>query len=360
MPKLYGRDWTRAEIQQYVPNLDQIAGVRPSTLRGGRADGVEAVDVTTGSGFEFTVTPGRGMDISRARYNGINLGWRSRTGEVNAAFFEPPDMGWSRGVVGGLLTTGGLTYMGSPSVDNGEALGIHGRASYIPASNVTADAAWDGDDYKMRVRGKVSEVAMMGPEVVLTREISTAMGAKSFTIRDEVENRTYIRVEHMVLYHFNFAFPILTENTRLIVNSLEVTPRDPDSVAFFDRHDRFEKPEVARPHRLYYHRVKPDADGMAHSMLLNEVGGKPLAVYLSYTEAVLPWLINWKCMQAGDYVTSMEPANAWVAGRAEERAAGRLHFLEPWEKVNYEITFGVLDGDAEIDAFIAQHGMKRP
>jgi hypothetical protein len=360
LPKLYGRDWTRSEIQQHVPNLDQIARVRPATLRGGRAEGVDVVEVATGSGFQFTVVPGRALDISHASYNGIPLCWRSYTGEVAASFFEPEGLGWLRGAFGGLMSTGGLTYMGSPSADQEQALGIHGRASYLPASNVWADAAWEDDAYRLWVRGKLTEAAGLGPNLVLTREIVTEMGGSHFVIRDTVENCTYQRVEHMILYHFNIGFPVLSETARLMVNSLEATPRDKDSIAGLDHWDRFEAPLAGRPHQLFYHRVQPDSSGRAHVMLvgMQNLAAGPMAVYLSYTHATLPWLVNWKCMRAGDYVTGIEPANAWVEGRAVEREAGRLRFLDPWQKVSYEVEFGVLSGESEINAFAQQHGLK--
>lgn len=357
MPRLYGRDWSRLELQEHVSNIDQLAYIRPAVLRGGRAEGVEVMDVATGSGFQFTVVPGRALDISHASYRGVPLCWRSYTGEVAAPYFEPEGMGWLRGAFGGLMATGGLSYMGSPSVDKGEALGIHGRVSYLPASRVGADAAWDGDTYRMWVHGKVEEATSLGSNLVLTRDITTEMGANSFVIRDTVENCSYERAEHMMLYHFNLGFPLLSDKTRLLVQSLEVTPRDDDSAAGLDSWNRFDYPLPQRPHQLFYHRVRPDSGGKAHVVLdaRQDLGDGPLAVYLSYSYASLPWLINWKCLQSGNYVTGIEPANAWVQGRNVEREMNRLRFLEPWERVSYEVEFGVLVGEEEIRSFTERH-----
>ncbi|MFN8380189.1 MAG: aldose 1-epimerase family protein [Anaerolineae bacterium] len=362
MPTLYGQEWSRSDIQQYVSNIDQIASVRPAVLRGGRAEGVEVVEFATGSGFQFTVVPGRGMDISHASYNGIPLCWRSYTGDVAASYFEAEGMGWLRGSFGGLMSTGGLNYMGAPSLDEGTELGIHGRANYLPASHVWSDAEWDGDCYRMWARGKVAEAASLGPNLVLTREISTELGAHHLVIRDTVENCTFERVEHMMLYHFNFGFPVLSDCSRIVARSLEVTPRDPDSLPGLEHWDRFEPPMAGRPHQLFYHRLQPDDQGKAHVMLLGmqTFNREPIAVYLSYTHETLPWLINWKCMQAGNYVTGIEPANAWVQGRAEERSAGRLQFLDAWQKVSYEVEFGVLPNRAAIEAFAENHQLRLP
>ena len=58
---------------------------------------------------------------------------------------------------GGLLMTCGFTQAGGPGTDNGEELGLHGRAHHLAARHVSATADWDGDDYVMRVRGVVEE-----------------------------------------------------------------------------------------------------------------------------------------------------------------------------------------------------------
>jgi hypothetical protein len=357
MPQIFGKQLSRREIQQYVPDPSQIASVQRATLSAGRAEGVEIVTFRTGSGFEFVTAPGRALDIVSASYQGVPLHWHAFPGPTHAAYFEPPGMGWLRGYAGGLLTTGGLTYMGSPSTDRGEELGIHGRISYVPASHVWADSDWDGDDYRLWVRGKIAESAALGPHVVMTREISTTLGASHFTIRDTVENRTHYPIEHMMLYHFTIGYPVLSESSRLLMNSVEVVGRDDASNAALDTWDRFEPPLAGREHQLFYHRLQPDADSKAHVVLLGMQDTTPLAVYLSYHQDPLPWFANWKCMQAGDYVTGLEPANAWVQGRAVEREAGRLRFLGPWESLSYEVEFGVLHGTEEITAFTVEHGL---
>jgi len=361
MTILYGKQWSREEIQRYIPDMSQVARIQPSTMREGRAEGVDVVEIATGSGFQFTVLPGRGLDISHASYQGIPLCWRTPVGEAAASYYEPQGSEWHRTAFGGLMSTGGLSSMGSASVDQGKAYGHHGRASNIPASNVWADAAWEKDQYRLWVRGKVAEVEALGTNLVLTREISTELGASHFIIRDRVENRTFARAEHMMLYHFNIGFPLLSANARLLLNSEHIEPRDAGSIAARERWDRFEPPAVGRPHQLFYHKLRPDQEGKTHILLagMPDYAEGPIAVYLSYTHETLPWFVNWKSMIAGDYVTGIEPANAWVEGRAAEREAGRLRFLEPWESVDYEVQFGVLAGLQTINEFAETHGLPR-
>ncbi len=361
MPMLYGKQWSREELQRYAADMSQLASVQRTTMREGRAEGVEMVEFATGSGFNFRVLPGRGLDISHASYHGIPLCWRTSVGEAAASYYEPEGGAWHRTAFGGLMSTGGLSAMGSTSVDEGQAFGHHGRASNIPASSVWADAEWEGDAYRMWVRGKVTEAEALGTNLVMTREISTELGASHFTIRDRVENRTFQRAAHMILYHFNIGFPLLSDKSRLLTNSQEIIPQNETSKVEFDRWDRFEGPKVGRPHQLFYHKLRPDHEGKVHIILagMPDYATGPIAAYLSFTHDTLPWFANWKSMIAGDYVTGIEPANAWVEGRAAEREAGRLRFLEPWEAVEYEVQFGVLAGLPAINEFAEVHSLPR-
>src|SRR5260370_30434008 len=161
MAQLLGQHWTRAALLERVGDVSQLGGARLVTFVDGPETGVLAAELRTGSGLTFSVLPGRGMDIGFAEYRGMPLCWRSSTGEVAAAFYEPAGEGWLRGFSGGLMATCGLTTAGWPSNDNGQALPLHGRASYLPAPNVHVDGDWDGDDYVMWVQGRTRETAVV-------------------------------------------------------------------------------------------------------------------------------------------------------------------------------------------------------
>ena len=208
-------------FSSYVPDLSQLARLQRSTLREGRAEGVDTVEITTGSGFQFTVLPGRGLDISHASYRGIPLCWRAFAGEVAAPYYEPEGWDWQRTAFGGLDEHGRAVLDGVASVDGGE-----GARAFTVASATSRQATsgrmrrWEGDDYRLWVRGKVAEAEALGTNLVLTREISTELGASHLTIRDHVENRTFARAEHMMLYHFNhWLSRCFRETARLLVNS---------------------------------------------------------------------------------------------------------------------------------------------
>ena len=90
MPQLFGRHYTRADLERRVGRLDQIAGITPVELVDGRSRGVRAFDVATGSGFAFTAIADRALDVAeRPRYEGISLSWLSSNGIVSPAYCEP-------------------------------------------------------------------------------------------------------------------------------------------------------------------------------------------------------------------------------------------------------------------------------
>ncbi len=139
MPMLFGDNLSREEVLQRVGSIGQIAGVRPFRYTDGRADGVKAADVRTGSGLGFTVLLDRGMDIAHAEFAGKPVSWDSKNGVAAPGFFERPGQDWLRTFGGGLLTTCGLIQVGPPNVDGGEELGLHGRISHLPAERFDFD-----------------------------------------------------------------------------------------------------------------------------------------------------------------------------------------------------------------------------
>src|SRR5947207_1207213 len=81
MPTLWGRDWTREELEARVGDMRQVAGVRLVELGDGRERGARAAQFHTGTGFRFLVLIDRGLDISQADYCGRALAWQSMTGD---------------------------------------------------------------------------------------------------------------------------------------------------------------------------------------------------------------------------------------------------------------------------------------
>ncbi len=357
MANLFGRQYSRNELLQKVGDISQIAGVKRYTLTEGRSVGLEAIDFRTGSGFAFTVLPGRSMDISFADWRGIPLCWRSQTGDVAAPYYEPEGLGWLRGFFGGMVATCGLTQAGAPCVDGGEALGLHGRVGYIPATNVAADGEWEGDEYLMWARGKVREAMVFGPNLLLTRRVAARMGESRLFIEDTVQNLAFEPTPHMIIYHINAGFPVVDEGAELVAPSRQVTPRDDVARAGVADYRIVYPPRPGFAEQVFYHELGTDAAGYTLFGIVNRgfQRGQGIGVYVRCRPEQLPTLVEWKMNGAGTYVMGIEPTNgSGAGGRAWEREQGKLQTLEPGEIRSYQLEIGALTSQPEIEAFERQ------
>jgi hypothetical protein len=314
----------------------------------GTEDGVEQIEVRTGAGLTYFVTPARGLDISLAKFGDVPLSWQSSSGDVHPAYFDPRGTEWLRTAAGGLLMTCGLTQAGHPCEDEGVELGLHGRAHHLPARHVVAEGHWQGDEYDVRVGGFIEETAIFGDHMRLSREIRSRLGENRIVIRDVVENLGFETTPHMLLYHFNFGFPLLGEDTRLMFPSARVVPYKPEIP--LEGFDRWEAPEPGYRERVYYHedlattRDAATQEDRATALIENPrfplAGGQntcDLTMSLTWSTKNLPRLLEWKNPGEQVYVLGIEPANCRVPGRATERESGTLVMLEPGESLTYDL-----------------------
>ena len=350
MAKVFGSEYSKDELLKRVGDISQIAGVRSVVLDDGTERGVRAVEFRTGSGLNFTALADRGLDISGAEFNGQSLAWRSAGGDTSPAYFEPEGLGWLRSFPGGLVITCGLTYAGATTVDQGKELGLHGRVSNLPASNVYADAEWQGDSYVMWAQGKVRETFVFGPNVEMTRHISAKLGEPRLWIHDKVTNHGYEEIEHMMLYHCNIGFPVVDEGSRLIAPVAECRPRDEVAEDGKEKYAEFPAPTAKWAEKVYYLEMAADSDGMVTAALVNPKfnNGQGFGIYMKYPKRELPKFIEWKNPGEGTYVVGMEPANCLVEGRAKERERGTLQFLKPGETREYHLEIGVITSQDKI------------
>ena len=351
MVTLYGRTYTQRELLARVGSVAQIGGVREVVLQDGHARGARAAEFETGTGLTFSVLLDRGLDIAAAKYRGASLAWESATGPSHPAYFEREGLGWLRTFHGGLVTGCGVTAAGAPSTDEGEALGLHGRLSHLPASGAWVDGGWRGDEYEMWARGRMRQAVVFGENVTLTRRIWARLGESRLFLRDVVTNEGFATVPHMLLYHCNFGFPLLDEGAELIAPSRQVTPRDDVAAPGLDGHARFEAPVEGYAEQCFFHEMAADDEGYVTALLANRGfdGGRGLGAYLRYRQDTLPRFTQWKMVGQGEYVTGLEPANCLVEGRDIDRERGILQFLEPGETRTYELEIGVVDGTDAID-----------
>ena len=342
MATLFGRSLSRKEIQRLTGDLLQLAGVRMLELQDGHERGVRIAEVRTGSGLHFQVTLDRGMDIGMADFRGIPLTWRSPSGDVHPARFEPAGLGWRRSFPGGLVTGCGLTTAGAPSRDDGEDVGLHGRLSHTPATGVHATTVWEGEECFFELEGTMRESTIFGANLTLARSIRVALGQSRITLRDRVCNEGFDRTPLMMLYHINLGWPLLSRSARLVLRGDSARPRDQDAAPGLAHCLSFEDPQPGWREQVFYHELEADAEGFARAALVNEELALGLAV--RYRVKELPRFTEWKMTGESTYVVGLEPANCLVEGRAAERAAGTLRMLAPGEQEEFLLELDVLSG----------------
>lgn len=344
MVDAFGIKLNKEELLERVSSMSQIAGTRVFKYTEGKAAGVRAVEVNAGMGLSFTVLLDRGMDIGEAYYKGIPIAWKSKVGVIAPTYFENQGHQWLRDFYGGLLTTCGLIQVGEPCEDEGVYHGLHGRISHTPAEKYSIDEYWDGDDYIIKVTGKMRETIIYGENLTLTREIKCVYGKKKIYVKDIVENEGYNESPFMIMYHVNQPFPIVSENSRLYSSAIKVEPQQ----EWADDYRVLSKPVPGYRYQTFIHTMPKERDRVYYAIINEEL---KLGVYLGYDPKALPVGNEWKMLGQQDYVAAMEPSNTYNVGIAESRKQGWLPKLKAKEKSEINLEIGVLEGEAEIEDF---------
>ncbi len=353
MAEYLGRTWKKQELISMIGDPQQIGGITRSTRDDGKAAGVQTLQVNTGGGLQFTVLPGRGMDIAGAYFEGRALGFLSPTGITSPAYYDEPGLAWLRSFYAGLLTTCGIANAGAPSVDQGKPFGLHGRISNAAAEDVSVVQDWDGDEYRLAVKGRMREAEAMGENLILTRSIETKLGARSFTLEDRIENRGFEEQPLMLLYHINFGFPLLGPKARVVGPIKETLARDEEARQNKGIEEAFIFPEPIQGYqeKVFFHKLAADDRGNTFIALLNrDIGnGTPLGIVLRFNTNELPQLTEWKMPRKGFYVMGLEPGTVTPIGRGVLRERNELPVLAGQAEYSTRIHFEVVASVAEMD-----------
>ncbi|WP_344680125.1 aldose 1-epimerase family protein [Saccharopolyspora taberi] len=324
---------TPGQLRQRVGSLAQVAGIDRFCEEDGLARGARRFQVRTGSGLVFDVLPDRGLDLGAASFRGVPLAWISPAGHVAPGHAEHAGAGWQRTFGGGLLTTCGLDQFGAPSTDGGQDFGLHGRASSTPAQQVNAVA-----DGRLEVTGRLRQTRLFGENLVLDRTIASGIGSRAITVTDTVTNDGFQSQPHMLLYHMNLGWPLVSPAAVLRVPGSRPVARDADAERGLDFWDRFTEPDPGFAEQVFRHDFA-EAGPVEVRLENPELG---LALGIRFDTRQLPGLFQWKMLGAGSYVLGVEPANCRViAGRGAARAEGELPVLEPGESRSYSVSVEV-------------------
>jgi hypothetical protein len=332
--------------QDKVSNHHQLGGIETSILDNGAGKGVRIAWINTGSGLRFKVVLDRAMDIAEAFYNKHSLAWISHLGVTPSDLSVISGTNWLNGFGGGLLTTCGLTHTGGPEKDEYGERGVHDRISHIRAmveSIVQPDL--NKGNLRMSITGRMLQYSMFGPQLELKRTISAILGTSKITIEDEVTNLGNEPAPHMLLYHFNFGWPLIDEGTEISAPGVwKSRGRDSDNILFNSNNDYKKCKAPIDAHNkggesVAFINIEPEPSGICECSISNH--NIPLKVKLQFKKEQLPWLTNWQHWGRNEYVIGLEPGTHPPIGQSAARQNHTLLFIKPGETRFYETVLEV-------------------
>jgi len=322
-------------VGERVGSLSQVARLESVTVDEGPARGTRRMLLSTGGGLELELLPDRCLDIGQATFKSIPLAWISSVGPTSPHSYEASGTEWLRSFGGGLLATCGLDTFGPPSEVDGKFYPMHGRVGAIPATVTRHEV---GEDVIV-IEGTIRQTTVFGENLVLRRRYEAPLGSATLTITDTVTNESSSRAGHMMLYHFNFGWPLLHESATLHVSSDRQTPRDGDAEQGLHTWSDLEPPQSGFREQVFQHAF---SSPRALASIDNASAG--IRVELSTQTESLPSLFQWKMADTGHYVMGLEPANTGhVFGRRSAQESGALPYLDAGDSVSYSVTLSAME-----------------
>lgn len=321
-------------MNPYIGHESQISGVEEHRLVGGKGDGMRIYEVNNGKGLEVVVSLDRNADISRLRYQGINMSYLSPCGYVAPAYYDQKGSNWLQSFTAGFLTTCGLQAVGTPCIDEGEEFPLHGSIANQPCVH----SYWTEDEKKITIHSVTRDEVIFGRKLTLTRAIEVSKEENHFSIQDKIENTGSKKEAMEILYHMNMGYPLLDEESIVTIPSVEVTARDAHAEEDLANWMHMEKPQADYQERCYYHKFSgKEGKASIYQPKLN------VELEISFDAEQLDGFVEWKMMGVRDYVLGLECGNCYPDGRDVMRKTGMLKFLEPGESVEYRVDVKLID-----------------
>jgi len=310
-------------------NGEQLFAIRTVNIASGPQKGLGIIELENGSGLALDILPDNGLDIGKVRYKGIPMAWISKNG------YTKPNSGenFRDYFSGGILYTCGLSNVGPACNEGGYEHALHGRFHKLGASNICTDIV----DDRFIVSGWITESTQYGVHMAVKRTIEVPLFANRIKVTDTIENRSASNADLMLLYHMNFSYPLVSENTELILPPDTASrARDAESKKGFADRYRFSKPVAGCPEQVFYHDVpKPMA------CIQNKALG--VAVHLNWSKDTLPKLIEWKSMGTGEYALGVEPGNCLVDGKLTHKQRGEILQLQGYASIDCRVEIAFED-----------------
>ena len=243
-------------MNRYIGHSSQLYGIEEHRLVGGKGDGMRLYEVHNGKGLDLTVSPDRNGDITRLRYRGINMSYMSPCGYVAPEYYDNKGTNWLSSFTAGFLTTCGLNGVGTPCVDNGEDIPLHGSIANTPCEKAYyfEESADDSDAVYLVIKTETCDETIFGRKLRLARQIKVSTEENTFTIVDTITNTGDRREPYEILYHMNMGYPLLDEDSKVSISAKEIIPRDDHAAQDIENCLKMEKPQELYQEKCYYHK----------------------------------------------------------------------------------------------------------
>lgn len=320
-------------MNKYIGHQNQLYGVEEMRLTGGKADGMRMLYVRNGKGLEFWISLDRCGDISRLSVKGDNFGYFAPCGYVSPKFYDNKGAGFLKSFTAGFFTTCGLTAVGSPCMDNGEELPLHGTVSHIPCESF---GYWIKNN-EIHIKLVIRDASIFSYQLLMEREYVVSLDENKISLKDEIKNIGSCDAPLEVLYHCNMGYPLLSEKSEISIPATAIIPRNEHAKSGIDTCLEAIVPEKGYEEMCYYHEIS----GVAKVSIYNPDIKK--GVEMTYDTKELPCFTQWKMMGEYDYVMGLEPGNCYPDGRDVMREKGMLEILKPDQTKVHNLTFEIIE-----------------
>ncbi len=210
----------RDHLKACTGDLRQFASVRKIVLDDGPETGLRAMAFSTGGGLDFWVLSDRSLDIGPLWWRGMAVAWQHPSGYLAPALYHPNgDQGTGiERALSGFMVSCGAEHMRQPA--NGHPL--HGNLPLTPARVTSYGENWDAAVPHLFCEGEVTVSHLSKSSYRLTRRIEAPIGGTTFRVLDRIENIGLQPQDLAMLYHINFGFPAVGENTSVEIDDKQV------------------------------------------------------------------------------------------------------------------------------------------
>ena len=244
-------------------------------------------------------------------------------------YYDGKGAGFLKSFTAGFITTCGLRSVGSPCIDDGEELPLHGTISNIPCENISH---WIEND-KIHIKAIIRDTEIFAQKLILEREYEISLDKNEICMIDKIKNIGSEASPLEMLYHCNIGHPLLDEDAEISIPSKSVTPRNAHAKSHILNCLNAEEPQNGYEEMCFYHHF----EGNTQVGIFNPNIKKGLKI--NYDASQLECFTQWKMMGEYEYVMGLEPGNCYPDGRDVMREQRKLEFLAPGEEKVYNLKF---------------------